>query len=592
MVGAWSLSGIPVAQLLDAADWARMQARVGLRDQVRTDRLFLCADALLEDPPACVGAAGFVAGGGLQLALEEDAFPEGHYVLARRHGASLALTRSCSGGERLYFIQVGTLVLFASSVRALLAHSRVERRLNPAVLDESLLTGLTMFGQQTLHAGIDEVLPGHTLSLGDTVERQRWRDADALSSPCGDPETLARAFRDQLTEAVVLGAGSARPVVVALSGGIDSSAVAAAAVDAFGADNVEAITYEFDDPGHSTELHYATLVAKRLGIRRHHVFQLSADAYFEAIPEAIWRAESLVHWPKAFMLLVAREVAARGHDRYLTGFGIGSHMTWLAELGDALEGRSPALLRHWKPARFGGRIWPDTLRRLHPSLEPPHPRLYYMVVRMLHRAGYIRDPLSFFPAGLSPLLGGLLDGPATDSDLPLGRQLQLQAFSHLVSCIDVTRSEKASRELGVYRVSPAHFRRCIPYAYFPLLPRPRLYTDARNLRPGKHLLRLAYRGTLPDEVLFRVKSWGDAVASDTWLRRGRQLMLSALPMFPADTARHGPGYREALARWEPRSVLATGLALRLWERIFVELPDTDEPPTWSSLQRSLGQHAA
>lgn len=62
------------------------------------------------------------------------------------------------------------------------------------------------------------------------------------------PEELGRRFRDALTEAVAAAAGSERPVCVALSGGIDSSAIAAAAVDAFGAGGVEAITYEFGDP--------------------------------------------------------------------------------------------------------------------------------------------------------------------------------------------------------------------------------------------------------------------------------------------------------------------------------------------------------
>jgi hypothetical protein len=594
LLGAYSLSGEAIGRLLDPADMQAMRRSLisPPNETIEQGRLWLCvdADALGRNERRWVAAVGFVAGD----FLGSDSAPQGHYVCADfdRRSDTLTLSRSFSGGERLYFTRLGKLVLFASTVRPLLAHPRVKRRLNENVLDEVLLTGLTMFGQETLHAGIDEVLAGHRLVISDSVERQRWSNVDVLRSPVGSPEELGKEFRDKLTEAVVAAAGPERPVAVALSGGIDSSAVAAAAVDAFGADGVEAITYEFDDPKHATELEYANLVASHLGIERHHVFKLSQEDYLNAIPEMVWRSESLVHWPKAFMLLVAREVKARGYDRYLTGFGIGSHMSFMNELGGALSAAPMpgAMLAPWRRSRFGHSAWSDRFARLHPAMERPHPRIYYLLVRMLHRAGYIRDLSRFFPPELSPLLQNVraIDELEPDlADRPLGQQLQLQAFSHLVSCIDVTRSEKASRELGVYRVSPAHFASCIPYAYFPIEPKPRIYTDARALRPGKLLLRHGFRGAVPDEVLFRVKSWGDAVASDRWLREGRRLMLSVLPSFPGDTSRYGQAYPKTIQFWEGRSILATSLALRLWERIFIELPLQDEPPSWHSLWESL-----
>lgn len=369
-------------------------------------------------------------------------------------------------------------------------------------------------------------------------------------------------------------------------------------MEAFGADNVQAITYEFSDPSHDTELAYAQLVARRLGIGRHHVFQLSLPRYLDAIPEMIWRSESLVHWPKAFMLLVAREVASLGFDRYLTGFGIGSHMAYLSELATALQTVSNPrwVLFHWRTSRFSKKRWPDRVARLHPALESPHPRLYYQLVRQLYAAGYLADERQMFPSQLAPLLQRLdpLDSVVPElTQLPLELRLQRQAFAHLISCIDVTRSEKASRELGVYRISPAHFARCLPYAYYPYKPRPRLYSKARALRPGKHLLQLAYRNMLPDEVLFRVKSWADAVASDDWLRRGRQLMLSVLPFFPGDMQRYGNDYPAAIRYWEGHSILASSLAFRLWERMFIDLSPSEQldeeraTPSWQTLWRSL-----
>ncbi len=599
MVGAWSLSGDDAVAQLGGDERhsirtvAHQLAGSELREVTRK-RLWLYA------PTPCIVASGevtacgigFFASPGIGTLLSADGHPEGHFASARHDASvsSLTLRRSTSGGERLYFAKRGNLVLFSTSVAPLLAI--VGARLNRNVLPEVILTGLTMFGSETLHDGVDEVLPGYQRVLTDAIGPARLSNSSVVTPPRGDPKSLAVQFRERLTTAVAASAGPSRPVVVALSGGIDSSAIAAAAVDAFGADKVLAITYEFDDPSHSVETHYAKLVAKKLGIRSHYVFRLRTDEYLAAIPEMIHRSESLVHWPKAFMLLVAREVKRLGFDRYLTGFGIGSHMAYLEELGRSLRVLPKAtVIGGWRSARFTSKRWPHHLRRFHPAFEPPHPRLYYLLVALLGERGYLSDVHRFFPAQLAPLLDSRRTEvePITDEEasLPLGGWLQRRALARGVGCIDVTRSEKASRELGVYRISPAHFDSCIPFAHFPIEPRPRLYSAARNLRPGKYLLRLAFAGTLPDEVLNRRKSWADAVASDDWLRAGRKMMLSVLPDFPRGFASFGDELPNVISYWESKSILATGLALRLWMALFVERTDFTAAPSWDTLWRQM-----
>jgi asparagine synthase len=585
LIGAWSLSGPLEAE----RDLRQLRESPGAGAEViKTSRLWLSAARAKQDRRGAAALVGFAVGG-LDSLLEGET-PEGSYVALRAQEERLTLLRCPSGGERLYLARVGDLVYFASSVRWLLP--LVGRRLNGAVLDEVLLNGQVMLGPGTLHEGIDEVLAGHELVLTSALGPQTFSQPEILRSPVGSLSDLARACRDRLTEAVVRAAGPERPVAVALSGGIDSSAVAAAAVDAFGADQVEALTYEFQDPTHGTELEYARLVCKRLGIKRHHVFQLPAQDYLAAIPEMVWRSESLVHWPKAFMLLVAREVRRRGYDRYLTGFGIGSHTAWLRDLARLLRlAPARAVLGHWKTARFGpGRkVLPRLSWRLngiHPGLEPPHPRIYHTVLRVLEHAGRVKDVASFFPAPMARFFQR--QRPLSELEpslvgLDLEEQLLRVTFGHLASCVDVTRSEGASRQLGVFRLAPAHFASCLPYAYLPVEPAPRLWSADRGLRPGKLLIREAFKDALPDEVLYRVKDWGDAVASARWRSAARRLMLQALPGFPRDTERYGEGYAEAIRYWEPRSTLAGCLSLRLWERMFVERPPRETPPQWSEL---------
>ena len=520
--------------------------------------------------------------------------PEGHYVLACFDEAdrSLCLLRGLSGGERLYYARLGELILFASTVRALLAHPDVGRELNPARSAEAVLTGLTLFGADTLFDNVHEVLAGHALHARAGRLEQVWQWPGLLEPREGGRRRLARDYRDALADSITLAAGDARPVAVSLSGGIDSAAVAALAVEAFGADNVAAFTYEFDDPAHANETPFAVEVCRRLGIRRHDVLPIGLDEFLATIPETVWRAEHFVHWPKAFMLIAARRIREQGCRIVLSGFGIGSHMGFLEDLAWMIEqlptpGAARVLPWLWRAAKTRRGRWLERAEAVHPAFASTNLRLHYLLTRLLGSRGLAAPPSRYYPREMRGLVEAAFDRRGEPdpglANAPLADLLKQHAFSHLVSCVDVTRWEKPLRELGVHRVSPAHFARCLPYAYLPYRPGPRLWTSARTLRPGKHLLRLAMADRLPNSVLYRKKSWADAVVSPTWMRAGVRWMGRALA--------HGhtlPGLdpdqcRDALRYWTPRSPQSTETALAFWRRIFVDLPMHDRPPTWIEL---------
>ena len=606
LLGAVALSGDSITELLGMESRrAMLELLPGYPKGIQAFErgpLWLCgpSDKVVQNGECCIAAEGWIAQGkkALAAALEtgrDDGVPipdpDGHYVLAHadsRNG-TLTLLRSLSGGERLYYLRLGEVFLFAASVRPLLAHPGICRKLNSTVLNEVLLTGQTNFGCGTLFEGIDEVLPGHSLTVVQTIGPPQWRFSHSLRSPKGSVQHLAREFREALGSAVSTAIGTSRPVAVALSGGIDSSAVAAAAVEAVGADNVHAFTWEFDDPSHPTETHFAVEVSRRLGISHHHIFKVSFEEFIDSIPEVVWHSESFVHWPKSFLLPVARRIRQQGFTEYLTGFGIGSHMGYLDELARVLRFLpwTDRLLRYWKLAQFGGWGRLAYLGKVHPGLELPHPRLYYLLLVMLQHRGYISDVTRFYPPEMKVLVSHVQEsseGEAESMNLPLRDSLQLQAFAHLISCIDITRSEKSLREgAGVNRISPAHFNQCIPYAYFPVQPPPFVWSGDRDRRPGKLLLQRAYRDILPESVLFRKKSWDDAVVSRSWLQEGRSLMLRAVPDFPTNLSDIGPEYPAAVRFWEPRSINATGLGFAFWRRMFLERPLPKQPPTWDEL---------
>ena len=560
-----------------------MDNATSTREEVRLERLWLSApEASLTRHDAGVLQAhvGFLTEPRIDRVR---GVPEGHASLVRFDGDHLSLWRNLSGGERLVYTRLGDELWFASSLKLLLCHPDIAFEIDPAMLAEVLLTGRTCFGDRALVRGVREVMAGQVLRCTPEPARQQTFYERAIRMPEGSPESLAREMFDNLTEAVVAAAGSERPVPVALSGGIDSSAVIASAVEAFGADQVTALTYEFDDEDHPVETDFARQVCEHLGVEDHRIFKLSKRGFFDRIPEMIWRSESLVNWPKTFMLEVAEAVEREGFDRYLTGFGFGSHMDWMREVGDAMRWLPSSMLRpYWRWGRFevGGMY--RGLYKLPPALEPPHPRVYHFMVRLLHHAGVFPDLHGAYPELLHPLIDAMEPLDALEPGLlerePVAR-FQHLACSHMLSCIDVSRTERPSREVGAYRVAPGHFSQALPYAYFPLANKSGLDTEEKRLRPGKYLLRAAYRERLPDTVIYRIKSWADAVASDAWVQHARQEMCIRQVNFPGAFSRFGEDWRRAVCYWEPHSILATCLGYQAWENLITS-PDV---PTWEML---------
>jgi len=563
LLGAWSASG---ARAGETPGLREMRAQTDCVSRPREERsgrtYWISAEAgkLAGDGVACAAYEGFIVPGTFN-AGEPRLPPEGHYVLAHASASGLTLMRALSGGERLYYCERDGVVYFACTLRALLALPGVERRLDPRKLRQAIRAGLAFSGDGSLVEGVSEVPAGHAVRFDAAGVSRRWAFGGLLTPLEGDPETLATAYREALLRAIIDCAGTARPVAVTLSGGIDSAAIAALAVEAFGADAVEAFTYEFDDPAHGSETPYAVAVCRHLGIRRHRVFRLPFERFLEAIPETVWRAESSVHWPKAFMLLATRQIRDAGHDRYLCGFGIGSHMDYYEEVARLLAWAPAGAVRaYWRLAHSRGFRWLEAMERCHPALAKPNVRLLHFLNRLLRR-------------GPDEHLRGM----------PLVDQIRHQSFAHLLSCVDVTRWEKPLREIGAMRLSPAHLAATLPYAYLPYHPKAALWSAERALRPGKHLLRIAMRGRIPEAVIRRRKSWADAVASPRWLAAGRRWMRQS----GADPRRVlDPGIAadpQGVARLDARAPQHALTALAFWHRLFIDRAPSASPPTWESL---------
>jgi asparagine synthase (glutamine-hydrolysing) len=175
------------------------------------------------------------------------------------------LARDRFGIKPLYYARHAGQVVFASEPRALLAYPGFPGRLDTRAL-ELYLTYEYVPTPSSIFDGVRRVKPGHALVVenGCLAERAYWQldlSPDPELATRSEAE-LAERLWSSLREAVRLELLSDVPLGVFLSGGIDSSAVAAAMVDL----GVDVRTFSIGFPDRSfDESGYARSVARHLG---------------------------------------------------------------------------------------------------------------------------------------------------------------------------------------------------------------------------------------------------------------------------------------------------------------------------------------
>jgi len=185
----------------------------------------------------------------------------------------LVVARDKCGVKPLYVAELSGVVFVASSLGALRLAPGVSSRLSDAAVCDFLLFGQPQDEWASCFADIARVPAAHVVTwTADGVRRAHryWR----LESPpvlrCRDDREYAEGFRDVLGRAVRDRVTEPR-VGVLMSGGLDSSSIAALATDAVSPDQCLAITAVYDHALPDRERQYAQLVADALGIGIRHV---------------------------------------------------------------------------------------------------------------------------------------------------------------------------------------------------------------------------------------------------------------------------------------------------------------------------------
>jgi asparagine synthase (glutamine-hydrolysing) len=200
---------------------------------------------------------------------------------------SVFAARDRLGEKPLYVMETADALYLASELKAFTAAGLVEKRLDPVALYD-YFSGYYIKGPRTVFRGVRRLQPGHCLMLRDGVlsERAYWAPpvpTDELT----DTPSLLRQVDDLLHDAVRMRLVADVPLGFFLSGGVDSSAIVAAA-SGLTDRRLKTFSIGFDEARYD-EREHARFVAERFGTD-HHEFVLRPEG-LDVIDEIAWHCD-------------------------------------------------------------------------------------------------------------------------------------------------------------------------------------------------------------------------------------------------------------------------------------------------------------
>src|SRR4029079_13154506 len=138
-------------------------------------------------------------------------------------------------------------VCFASEARALLRHPAAKRELDPVGIADTFVAWTTLPGH-TVFTGIRELPPAHYVVVGPdgAGPQTRWWDID-FSPVEADEDELIDELEELLADSIRIRLRADFEVGACLSGGLDSSAIAAIAARQVGEGRLSAFGLSFSD---------------------------------------------------------------------------------------------------------------------------------------------------------------------------------------------------------------------------------------------------------------------------------------------------------------------------------------------------------
>jgi asparagine synthase (glutamine-hydrolysing) len=437
----------------------------------------------------------------------------------------LLLARDRLGIKPLYWTRAGDRLLFGSEIKSILASGLIQPEANEQALPELLGTRY-LSGTETLFKGIHRLLPGHTLVFenGTIAIRQYW------DVPAGEPDSeverlsetdAVERFRSLLEESVRVRLMADVPLGMFLSGGLDSSAIAALMARMIDRP-LQTFSVAFKERAFS-ELEYARQVSTAIGAEAHEVVIDDRD-FFGALPRLIWHEDEPIAHPSSVPLYFVSDLASKhvkvvltgeGSDELLAGYGKYPRalLNWRAS---AAYRAVPAALRHWVAASLVPQL---------PGRFARYARRSFLAVERTPEAMFFDNFAAIGLRRQSSLLTAAAASGATPDhaygpsrayfDRPNGRSTTLDRllYADLKTYLVELLMKQDQMSMAASIESRVPFLDHLLVEFAAALP-PRL--KLRGFKT-KWILREAVRPLLPDSILTR-KKMGFPVPFAIWMK--------------------------------------------------------------------------
>ena len=436
--------------------------------------------------------------------------------------ARLFLARDRFAKKPLFYVRQPGFFAFASELPALLCHPSVRRELDDGALRKFFAYNFFP-APLTPYRSIRSLPGGHfaeyDLRRAELSITSYWQFRIEPEEPRGSEAAVAEELRALLRQAVVRRLESDVPLGVLLSGGIDSSAVAALAAREVNDGQLNTFAVGFEEPSYD-ESPYARLVAHEVGAVHHELTHRMEDAK-KQVDELLTRIGEPIGDSSILPTHLVCAFARRSVTVALGGDG-----------GDELfAGYDP--IRALKFSRTYQALVPKSV---HPAIRRLAARLPasdrnmgvdFKIQRWLR--GMSARPALWNPLWMSPLEPGeiaeLFQSPIDQDELyseaieiwdhsasqnDLDRTLEF--FTRLYLPDDIlVKADRASMLASLELRAPFLDRDVVEFA--------RRLPNRFKFRQGqsKYLLKRALKGVVPDAILKRSKK-GFGIPLAKWLR--------------------------------------------------------------------------
>jgi asparagine synthase (glutamine-hydrolysing) len=487
------------------------------------------------------------------------------------------------GIKPFYYLHTAERFLFASEIKALLACPGVRGQLNYESVPEYLAFGY-LSGEETFFQGIKKLPPGHTVEVNEAGEVRIERYWDLKASQPSESrsfDSYAQEYGERLEQTVSDHLMSDVPLGVFLSGGLDSSAIAALMTRIRRAP-IETFSVGYSETPYS-ELEYARAVATHIN-SVHHEVVVGREQFFESLPTVIWHEDEPLAWPCSVALYHVARLAREHVTVVLTGEGSDETLAgYLRYPWTVWNARADRLYRALTPAQFRNQIRSTvatsnllgaTLRKKieHSCLARDGQQWtdfyfdnFFSAFTQNQQRSLLKNPSEFHD---SPYRNNMRIWDRSSGDL-LKRMLytDIHTFLQEGNMMQDNVSMAASLEARVPFLDHAlvEFAFSIPSHF---------HTQGLS---GKRILKHLVAPLLPSIVLHR-KKLGFPTPWEFWLSGAKSEAIEKLLLHPRTTERglvrpeavqrlfaeHRAGYRDHATRiWRL-------LNLELWDRVFLE----------------------